>query len=161
MDNLSVLGRAEVVAFPELGMSNIPARIDTGAKTSSIWVSSATEENGVLSVIFLGVKQPAYSGTIVEFKEYDTVRVASSSGHIQVRYRIRLLVSVGSKKIFARFTLADRSRQVYPVLIGRNVLTGKFIVNVKVGSPLLKQEQTRSVELQSARLANKKREATS
>jgi hypothetical protein len=37
--------------------------------------------------------------------------------------------------------------QVYPVLIGRNVLRGKFIVDVKRGKPLIHQERLRSMRL--------------
>ena len=48
----------------------------------------------------------------------------------------------------ATFTLSDRSMQVYPVLIGRSTLNGKFVVDVSRGSPLLAEEERRSAELQ-------------
>jgi hypothetical protein len=49
-----VVGRAELISFPELELANVPARIDTGAKTSSIWASSVTMKDGVLSVVLFG-----------------------------------------------------------------------------------------------------------
>ena len=44
---------------------------------------------------------------------------------------IKMLVIISGKKIRARFTLANRSTQKYPVLVGRNILRRKFVVDVK------------------------------
>jgi hypothetical protein len=55
----------------------------------------------------------------------------------------------------ATFTLADRSSQVYPVLIGRATLRGKFIVDVQMGSPLREEEEKRSMELQKGVIEEK------
>ena len=82
------------------------------------------------------------------FEHYDRVRVASSMGHQQLRYRVKLPVVIRRRRIMATFTLSDRSMQVYPVLIGRSTLNGKFVVDVSRGSPLLAEEERRSAELQ-------------
>jgi hypothetical protein len=144
-----VVGRAEVISFPEQGLENVPARIDTGAKTSSIWASQATLENGQLSAILFGEGSAAYTGTPVIFEEFGTAVVANSTGHVQERYKVRLLVKIRGKKVRAWFTLADRSTQVYPVLIGRNVLLGKFVVDVKKGQVQKEAERERTQNLQS------------
>jgi hypothetical protein len=139
---VSHIGRSETTSFPELPVEAVHARIDTGARTSTIWVSQAHERDGALQVIFFGKGSPHYTGTVVTFKEFDRIVVTNSTGHMQTRYKVRLLVKLKGKKVRAWFTLADRSTQVYPVLIGRNVLLGKFIVDVKRGSAL-KEEQER------------------
>jgi len=144
-----IIGRAEKVTFPELELGQIPARIDTGAKTSSIWASKAVEEDKVLTVTFFDETSEAFASKTVTFTEYDTTVVASSTGHTQIRYKVRLLVSIKGKKIRAWFTLADRSTQVYPVLIGRNVLLGKFIVDVKKGKSMKDDERKRTEMLRS------------
>jgi len=146
---LDVIGRAEAVSFPELSAEEAYARIDTGAQTSAIWVSSAHIRKDRLAVIFFGEGHPCYSGKIVYFDDFTQTVVASSSGHTEVRFKVRLLVHIAGRKIRARFTLADRSRQTYPVLIGRNVLRGKFVVNVKLGTTLKEVEKKRSRALQS------------
>jgi hypothetical protein len=46
------------------------------------------------------------------------------------RYKVKLLVVVNNRQIRAWFTLTDRSKRSYPVLLGRNVLHRKFIVDV-------------------------------
>ena len=144
-----LIGRAERLDFPELALENVYARIDTGAKTSAIWVSDVTEKDGKLEVIFLGSSAEQYTAKPCIFDEFEKIVVASSNGQAQSRYKVRILVKIKGKKIRAWFTLADRSTQVYPVLIGRNVLAGKFIVDVKKGKALKDQERQRSQALQN------------
>jgi len=152
MDNLPVIGRAEEVSFPGVDLNSVPARIDTGARTSSIWASKALAKEGVLSVVFLGPGQKAYNKDKVHtFEHFSQLKVMSSNGQIQDRYLISLVIKIGNKKIRAKFTLADRSTQVYPVLVGRNVLKGKFVVNVKVGKALIKQEKELFKKIQSSK----------
>ncbi len=148
-DDKTIIGRAEIVTFPELSPQEVHARIDTGAQTSAIWVSSALIENGKLTVVFFGQDHPFHSGKKVVFDEFTQTIVASSSGHTELRFKVKLLVCIGGRKIRARFTLADRSSQAYPVLIGRNVLRGKFVVDVKLGTPLNEAEKARSRKLQA------------
>lgn len=142
------IGRAERVAFPLLGGAELYARIDTGAKTSSIWASDVTERADGLAVRFMSPQDDIYQQEIV-FRHYDKVRVASSMGHQQVRYRIKLPIILKGRRIVATFTLSDRSTQVYPVLIGRSTLHGKFIVDVTKGTPLKEKEAARTAALQA------------
>lgn len=114
-----------------------------------MWVSDIKLENGVLYAVFFGVGHPAYTGKKVIFEEFSETVVASSTGHTEHRYKVKILVKIAGRKIRARFTLADRSEQAYPVLIGRNVLRGKFIVDVKLGATLDSAEKARSFKLQS------------
>lgn len=143
-----VVGRAEEVSLPELEIKDVPARIDTGAKTSAIWASDIHVKNGVLYLKLFDKESPYYTGKILEFQNYDRRIVASSIGDPQDRYVIELLLRIKARNIRATFTLANRSKQVYPVLIGRNVLRGKFIVNPKIGKPMLQKEKQRSSNLQ-------------
>ncbi len=141
MDKLQVIGQTEVLDFPELGVSSVPARIDTGAQTSALFVSKITLEEGKLVVVLFDKNSPHYSGKSVVFDNFKTTVVYSSNGQNEERYKVRTLVLLKRRKIRASFTLADRSKQVYPVLIGRNVLSGKFVVDVKVGRLRASQEK--------------------
>ena len=58
---------------------------------------------------------------------------------------------IKKRRIRAHFTIANRRTQVYPVLIGRNVLYGKFVVDVAKGTPLIEAERQRSEALQNNR----------
>lgn len=127
----TIIGPDENVVIEQISEFEIPARVDTGARTSAIWASEISEKNGKLDVVFLGPGSPLFDGKVVTFTQYDTMTVRPSTGEDQERYVIKIPVKLAGRKINAKFTLADRSTQSYPILIGRNVLRGKFIVDVK------------------------------
>lgn len=135
-----IIGRAEQVFLPELGQT-VHARIDSGARTSAIWASYAQVEGDKLAVVFFGEGHPAYTGKKHYFTSYSREIVRSSNGHEEKRFLIKLLVVLKKRKIRASFTLANRSTQVYPVLVGRNILRGKFIVDVQLGDTLKAEER--------------------
>ena len=139
---VKVIGRAEIVRFPLLGDHKVHARIDSGARTSAIW-GSASVKDSVLHVFFFGDESNEYT-----FETFGRQAVASSNGHIDKRYTIKMPVVLKGKRIFATFTIANRSTQVYPVLIGRNVLRGKFIVDVTLGKTLSSKEQSKIKDLE-------------
>lgn len=143
-----IIGQAETVSFPEIDLESIAARIDTGARTSTIWASHTEIIADKLHTILLDDVK-GYKGIPVVFDEFERIAVASSNGHIQHRFMVRILVSIKGKRIRARFTLADRSTQVYPVLIGRNILRGKFLVDVKKGRSMHDEDKKRWTELQA------------
>ena len=136
------IGRALRVNFPELQIVGVPVRIDTGAKTSAIWASEIIEKDGTLSFKLFGPNSQFYTGEAISTNSYSQRKVASSFGTKQRRYIVRLLVVIEGRKIRASFTLADRSQQSYPILIGRNVLRGKFLVDVKLGGLLVSPRRT-------------------
>jgi hypothetical protein len=144
-----IIGRAERIDFPEQGVKGVPARIDTGAKTSAVWASQIRRVEDELQFVLFDIDSPFYTGDVVHTKDFTQTVVASSNGAQQQRYVVKLLVRLGGKKVRATFTLANRSQQVYPVLIGRKSLSGKFVVNVKQGKPLSTGERKRSEELKS------------
>lgn len=143
-----IIGRVEKVSFPELGIGTIHARVDTGAHTSAIWATARVSDNR-LEVIFFGPDHPLYDGKTYYFDEYSHGMVSSSNGQSQLRYKVRVLLKIAGRRIRTTITLADRSAQAYPMLIGRNVLRGKFIVDVKKGTPLIAAERVRSHKIQS------------
>ena len=141
----AVIGRSEKVDFPEFGIEALPARIDTGASISTIWAGSVKENpSGGLDVVFFGPKSPVYTGQTRHFTLFGRTEVRSSNGQSQPRYTVRAAIIVGGRRIRATFTLADRSAQLYPVLIGRNILRGKFIVDVKLGSSLAEEKERKA-----------------
>ena len=129
-----VLGRAEYISFPEIDIHDVPCRIDTGAKTSAIWATGIQEHaDGSLSFLFFDDTSPHHRPERHVVPEYQKIIVQSTIGEAEERYKIQLLIELSGRRIRASFTLANRSRQVYPVLVGRNVLSGKFVVDVSIG----------------------------
>ena len=121
----TIIGSEEVISFPEIGIESISARIDTGAATSSLGVRKIQEKDGVLCCTLPNRE-------MVCFKDYTKKVIKSSFGHTEERYVIRLLVNISGRNIRTDFTLADRSKMKYPVLVGRKLLKNKFIVDVSL-----------------------------
>ena len=136
----SVVGRAERIDFPDGAVTGVPAKIDTGAFRSSVWASDIREENGVLKFKLLGPESQYYSGQECETTEFDVVEVENSFGQKENRYSVFIRAKLGSKTIRSNFTLADRSQKTYPVLIGRKLLRGRYIVDVSEGQPIDDEE---------------------
>lgn len=149
MKELTLIGRAEKVDFPQLSFKRVPAKVDTGADASSIWAKAIDVEGGKLEVVFFGPGSPYYDGTVHKFpkSEYSMTRVSSSFGHREVRYKLKLQIKVNGRVINGSFTLADRSAKLYPILLGRSLLKHKFLVDVSRGKPLVAEEKARRNKL--------------
>lgn len=128
------VGRTELVSLVEYELSSIPSKIDTGAYLSSIHTTDIHEtidENGnkVLQVYLLGGHPGVEKGKSFSFSSYDRVLVENSFGHRERRYVIELKVRLRGKTCTSTFTLSDRSTKAFPILIGRKLLNGRFVVD--------------------------------
>lgn len=126
---LETIGSTEYVDIE--GYQNIPAKIDTGADSSAIWASHIeVDPEGVLHFQLFDKESPFYSGETIKRKDFKVAVVRSSTGDEQIRYRVHLSLCLSGHKIRALFNLSNRSRNVFPVLIGRRTISGKFLVDV-------------------------------
>lgn len=137
---VETIGAVEQVALPELKVADVPARIDTGARTSAIWASKIRVRNSKLQYTLFGEGHPLYTGTTIEASEFARITVTPSNGISEERYVVKLLVVLNGRRIRASFTLADRSLQTYAVLVGRNVLKKRFIVDISTDSQTIKDD---------------------
>ena len=140
-DKKVIIGRTEHIVIPSEGARSIRVKIDTGADRSSIWASNITmSDDGKLSFTLFAPESKYYSGTVYRTKNFEASRVRSAHGGLQVRFRIHLTIILGGKKIRGTFTLADRSKNKYPALIGCKILNKKFLVDVSKG--LIRESRT-------------------
>lgn len=127
-----IIGRTERMAIADLVL-NVPAKIDTGAYRSAIHCKSVKEvkrsDGNVLKVELLGhpCSPVVYK---LEFTDYEKVEVTNSFGQAEERYEVRLRIKLGPKVLNTSFTLADRSKNLFPILIGRKILKGRYFVDV-------------------------------
>jgi len=129
-----IIGRTEHIVIPSESARKIRVKIDTGADRSSIWASNiAMSSDGELSFTLFAPESKFYSGTVYRTKNFEASRVRSAHGDLQVRFRVYLTIILGGKKIRGTFTLADRSKNKYPALIGCKILNKKFLVDVSKG----------------------------
>jgi hypothetical protein len=129
-----IIGRTEHIVIPSESARKIRVKIDTGADRSSIWASNiAMSDDGELSFTLFAPESKFYSGTVYRTKNFEASRVRSAHGDLQVRFLTHLTIILGGKKIRGTFTLADRSKNRYPALIGCKILNKKFLVDVSKG----------------------------
>ncbi len=128
--NLPIIGSIEYLQVKGEDVK-IPAKTDTGADSSAIWASDfRIEEDGRLSFVFFDKESELYSGKRHYVSDYQASHVRSSNGTHQVRYHVKLEVTVCGQTFVTDFNLSDRSRGRFPVLIGRYALENRFLVDV-------------------------------
>jgi len=127
-----VVGAVEKVLITPPGLV-LPARIDTGAATSSIDARNieAFERNGDSWVRFFMLNPESGEEVGIECKVVRRVRIVQAIKDEKERRKVvELLVTLGNSVRTAEFTLTDRSHMEYPVLIGRNILMDSMTVDV-------------------------------
>ena len=124
------IGRVDKFDFPKLDLFNIDVKIDTGAYTSAIHCSEIKEINNTLHCTFYSKGHPNFSSEEVIFTEYTFTNVKSSNGIKENRYKIKSEVIIFGKTYKINLTLSTRDDMRFPVLIGRQFLKGKFLVDV-------------------------------
>jgi hypothetical protein len=126
---LPILGAAEEAILLPWGLS-VRARVDTGAAVSSVDARSIRVRNvrGEKVVRFVlmgdGDRRAALELPLAGYR-----RVTNSDGGIEKRPMVEMEVCVASHRVRAEFTLNDRSRMEYHILLGRNILAGRFLVD--------------------------------
>jgi len=131
-----VVGRRELVDFPEFGLHGVEAKVDTGAYTgaihcSNIRVAQHADGRDVLHVQLLDPSHPDFDGQPLKFDNFGRRDIKSSNGDVQERYVIQISIQLFGENFTTEFSLSDRSDMKYPVLIGRSLLRqGRFVVDV-------------------------------
>ena len=121
-----------MVALPDLVGARIPAKIDTGARTSSLHALEIErfDRDGKRWVRFLlDIGEGRAEPVTCEVPRADRRIVTSSNGESQKRLIIKTSLALGDKTYRAEFSLADRSDMKFPILIGRTALRSRFLVD--------------------------------
>lgn len=126
-----VFGIVEHVSMPDLGIFDVPAKIDTGAFSGAIHVTDLKEYLNEKGRRQLEFKLPA-TGKTIQLSKFTRTYVRSSSGHTQRRYLFDTTIMVNNIEYPIRIGLTDRSDMVYEILIGRRFLHDhNILVDVK------------------------------
>ena len=126
-----IVGWREMIDLPDLTHQRIPAKIDTGARTSSLHALEIErfDRDGHRWLRFLlDVGEGRSEPVTVEVPRADRRQVTSSNGETQERYIIKTTLRIGDVAFPAEFSLADRSDMKFPVLVGRTALRRRFLV---------------------------------
>jgi len=126
-----VIGWAEGVDFVDWGISDVQAKIDTGARTSVLHVEDFDRlPDG--SVVFRVVvdRRDHGEGVWVRAKVLKWARVRSSTGIYRKRCFVRTRIRIGPIEKEIELSLASRERMVFRMLLGRKAIEKDFLVDV-------------------------------
>lgn len=131
-----VLGWREWVGLPGWGVAHLKAKIDTGARTSSLHAFDLDwfERDGQPWVRFeIHPWQRSTTDAVVAEAAVESTRdVRSSSGEIDHRPVVRAPLSIAGHDVDAEITLTRRDEMGFRMLIGREAIRGRFLVDPSV-----------------------------
>jgi hypothetical protein len=128
------IGWKEYIDLPEWDLHRIKAKVDTGARTSALDVTSydLNESGGVLTArlrLALDRKKPEVLA-VVETPVLKMVVVTSSTGNREQRPVVETVVRLGSVEKRIRLTITNRAGMLFRMILGRTALEDDFLVDV-------------------------------
>jgi ribosomal protein S6--L-glutamate ligase len=133
MSDKTIIGKEEWCELPEINLPAIKARVDSGAKTSSLHAFNIHPytENGVKYVKF-DIHPVQENRKIVQkcmAKAVDRRSVKSSSGEKEKRHVIKTPVILDGKSWDIEITLTNRDSMGYRMLLGREAMTNALLID--------------------------------
>lgn len=126
-----VIGRREWIALPGLGVSPLKAKIDSGARSSSLHAEDLEISPDKTLVRFTTTDHKRRK-IRCESPIARIARVRSSSGAAVSRVFIEThAVLPGGFSWPIQLSLSDRSEMLCPMLIGRRALSGYFLIDTQ------------------------------
>lgn len=130
---LPIIGWREWIALPDLGLDAIHAKIDTGATTSALHADvREIVSRGGMQIVRFAVQSDARNRSVSDVVEAELLeyrRVKSSSGHYSRRPVVFTHVKLGLYVWPIELTLANRETMGMPMLLGRQSLKRRFLVD--------------------------------
>lgn len=140
---LLIIGWRETLCLPELGIEEVKAKIDTGARSSALHAFDVhiIESNGASKVRFKvhPYQKDTKQTIIAEADLIDRREVKSSTGHAQLRPVIETTVRLGDRLWPIELTLTNRDVMGFRMLLGRQAIRKRFLVDA--GKSFLQSHQ--------------------
>lgn len=129
--SLEVIGNFETISLDEFNISNLQAKIDTGAVYSSLHCTNIQKIDAKTVEI-----TPLNSKTSFKKKIENKITIKSSNGISEQRYIIASNITINHHNYPILLSLSNRETMRYKLLIGTDFLKNRFLVDV--GKQILK-----------------------
>lgn len=131
--HLGTIGWREWVRLPELGITAIKAKVDTGARTSALHaIDMHFERRRGAPVVRFKVhplQRDAHFTILAEAEVIEHRRVRSSGGHDTLRPVIVTPLELLGQRWDIELTLVSRDAMGFRMLLGRQALRGRVAVD--------------------------------
>jgi len=130
---LPIIGWREWISLPQLGIKFIKAKIDTGARSSSLHAFDTEffDQDGAQWVRFKVNPVQRNESWVVEAAApvFESRAIRSSSGEAQVRPVIVTPLQLFGERFDIELTLADRNQMGFRMLLGREAFRRRFLID--------------------------------
>jgi hypothetical protein len=143
MADVITLGWRERLALPEFGVVGMRVKLDTGARSSSLNVHALEDfqRDGVTWLRFdIGLHRRSGNVSLhCEAPAIDRRVVMDTGGNRSERWFVRSDVLLAGQRFAVDISLTDRRHMLFPMLLGRTALVGRFKVDPALSYTRLRQ----------------------
>ncbi len=129
----ALIGWREWAAFPDWEIASIKAKIDTGAKTSAVHAFdiSVSERKGKRFAAFMlaPLQRRLRPALRCRAPLVGRRRIRCSNGAVEERYVVKAKLKLGAETFVIELSLADRDEMGFRLLLGRDALKRRFLVD--------------------------------
>lgn len=130
-----IIGSIETIDLPELGLFKIFAKIDTGAETSVLHCDGfeTFEDKGHRYIrCYIDAHPEMQQSEVIQFifPIHRERVIKNSFGQSETRHIFLTKIKLFDRVYNIKLSVRDRSSMSYPMLLGKNFISGKFLVDV-------------------------------
>lgn len=125
----TIVGWREWVALPDLAIDWMKAKVDTGARTSSLHAFNLVDHGDHVTFQLHPWQESDDDARQADLPVHDRRVVRSSSGHEEQRIVVLLAVRLAGREVTIETTLTNRDSMGFRMLIGREALRQGFLVD--------------------------------
>ncbi|HLT42383.1 MAG TPA: RimK/LysX family protein [Sphingobacteriaceae bacterium] len=129
---MRTIGWKENIDFIDFEIYDVPAKIDTGAKTSVLHCENIEllKKGRKQFVKFTPLNNELSKGKSFTLPFHKERRIKNSFGLEENRFIVRTTVRLFNELFDIEISLRDRSNMEFPMLLGRSFIRKKFLVDV-------------------------------
>ncbi len=133
MTELPTIGWREWVTFPDLNITHVKAKIDTGARSSALHAFEIErfQVDGKSMVRFKvhPIQKDTLTTFTAEAELLEERQVRDSGGHTELRPVIQTAIALGQYQWPIELTLTNRSAMGFRMLLGRQAVRERFMID--------------------------------
>ena len=124
-----IIGWMETVSLPELGLDQLKAKVDTGARTSALHATDihTFQRDGETWVAFMADSGHGLCDRLMEAPIHEERAIKNTSGMPEDRFVIHTRLKLGAKLWRIDLSLTDRTNMTFPMILGRRALKNRNI----------------------------------